>query len=61
MNAWVKRMIDAVLADGFAMLTSTTVFGRHVLRMCVIHPATTADDLRQTLDRVAEIAKRVGG
>ena len=47
---WVKRIVDAVLADGFAMLTSTTVFDRHVLRMCTINPQTTETDLRETLD-----------
>jgi glutamate/tyrosine decarboxylase-like PLP-dependent enzyme len=58
-NAWVKRTVDAVLADGFAMLTSTTVFDRHVLRMCAINPQTTVADVRATLERVAEVAERV--
>ena len=55
-NAWVKRTVDAVLADGFAMLTSTTVFDRHVLRMCTINPQTTVQDLRETLDCIARAA-----
>ncbi|MEP7348179.1 MAG: aminotransferase class I/II-fold pyridoxal phosphate-dependent enzyme, partial [Gemmatimonadaceae bacterium] len=55
-SAWVKRTVDAVRVDGFAMLTSTTVFDRHVLRMCTINPQVTVQDLHETLARVAEIA-----
>ncbi len=58
-SAWVKRTVDAVLADGFAMLTSTTVFDRQVLRMCTINPQTTIEDITATLERVATIAERV--
>jgi aromatic-L-amino-acid/L-tryptophan decarboxylase len=55
-NAWMSRIVDAVLADGYAMLTSTTVFDRPVLRMCLINPKTTEEDVRRTLSLVAEIA-----
>lgn len=58
-NAWIQRTVDAVLADGYAMMTSTTVFGRNVLRMCLINPKTTEEDVRRTLSLVAEIAARV--
>lgn len=58
MSAWIGRIVDAVLADGFAMMTSTTVFDRPVLRMCTINPKTTEQDLRETLSLVAEVAAR---
>jgi glutamate/tyrosine decarboxylase-like PLP-dependent enzyme len=57
-DAWVSRIVDAVLADGFAMMTSTTVFDRLVLRMCTINPKTTEDDLRATLALVAAMAEK---
>jgi aromatic-L-amino-acid/L-tryptophan decarboxylase len=57
MNAWVTRIVDAVLAEGFAMLSSTTFFDRQVLRMCTINPKTTERDLRETLALVADIAE----
>jgi len=55
-SAWIQRIVDAVLADGYAMMTSTTVFGRNVLRMCLINPKTTEEDVQRTLALVAEIA-----
>ena len=51
----VRRIVERIIADGLAMLTSTTVYGRTVLRMCTINPSTTVADVGQTLDRVAEI------
>jgi len=57
-NAWVTRIVDAVLAEGFAMLSSTTFFDRQVLRMCTINPKTTERDLRETLALVADIAEK---
>jgi len=53
---WVKRIVDASLKDGFAFVTSTAVFDRQVLRLCTINPKTTIDDVRRTLDVLADIA-----
>lgn len=58
-DAWVQRIVDASLKDGFAMVTSTAVFDRQVLRMCTINPKTTIDDVRQTIDVLANVAERV--
>jgi aromatic-L-amino-acid decarboxylase len=43
----------ALAASGYAAVTSTTVRGRSVLRLCTINPATTEDDIVRTLDRLA--------
>jgi aromatic-L-amino-acid/L-tryptophan decarboxylase len=51
----MKRVTERTTASGFAMLTSTNIFGRPVLRMCTINPATTVDDIRETLAHVAAI------
>lgn len=40
---------DEVTASGIAALTTTTLAGRSVLRLCTINPLTTADDLVATL------------
>lgn len=55
-DAWVKRITDGILTDGFAMVTSTRVRDRHVLRMCTINPQTSDDDIRETVTRIAKIA-----
>lgn len=51
-NALVQRAVERLIADGYAMVTSTQVGGRVVLRFCLIHPDATLADLRGTLDRL---------
>lgn len=48
-EAAVKR----ISADGFATLSTTTLRGRSVLRLCTLNPLTTTEDLAGTLERVA--------
>lgn len=45
-----KKLHEAMLADGFALATSTVLKGRTVLRFCTINPRTTEDDITRTLD-----------
>ena len=43
-----------VLSDsGYAAVTSTTLQGRSVLRLCTINPLTTETDLEETIRRLA--------
>ncbi|HEY4428004.1 MAG TPA: aminotransferase class I/II-fold pyridoxal phosphate-dependent enzyme [Solirubrobacteraceae bacterium] len=41
--------------DGYAALTTTTLHGRSVLRLCTINPLTTEHDIASTLDRLAAV------
>ncbi len=50
------RLVDAMLVDGFALCTSTTLRGRTVLRMCTINPRTTEDDIIQTIEKIDALA-----
>jgi aromatic-L-amino-acid/L-tryptophan decarboxylase len=43
----------AISADGFAAVTSTSLAGRSVLRLCTINPRTTERDIAETLERLA--------
>jgi aromatic-L-amino-acid decarboxylase len=52
-----QALVDQIIASGFAMVSSTELRGRSVLRMCTINPRTTADDVRETLRRLDEMAK----
>ncbi|CCH75870.1 L-2,4-diaminobutyrate decarboxylase [Nostocoides japonicum T1-X7] len=47
------RAAAALSDDGYAALTTTTLHGRSVLRLCTINPATTGADLEGTLTRLA--------
>ena len=44
----------ALTNDGYASVTTTSIRGRSVLRLCTLDPRTTEDDIRGTLRRLAE-------
>jgi glutamate/tyrosine decarboxylase-like PLP-dependent enzyme len=56
-NAVVERAVERLTADGYAMVTSTHVRGRTVLRFCLIHPDARLDEVRETADRLARFCK----
>jgi glutamate/tyrosine decarboxylase-like PLP-dependent enzyme len=45
----------AITEDGFAAVSTTTLRGRAVLRLCTINPRTTEADLEETLARLADL------
>jgi aromatic-L-amino-acid decarboxylase len=52
------RLVQTFLRDGFALITSTVLQGRTVLRTCTINPRTTEADIEETLDRLDRLACR---
>jgi len=50
------KLVELMLRDGFAFLTSTTLKGKTALRLCTINPRTTEDDIIQTIDRLEKFA-----
>ncbi|MFL6518723.1 MAG: pyridoxal phosphate-dependent decarboxylase family protein [Chthoniobacterales bacterium] len=55
-DALQTKLVDLMLRDGFAFLTSTTLKGRTALRFCTINPRTTEQDIVQTIDRLEKFA-----
>jgi hypothetical protein len=55
LNGLNRKLIEAMIADGFAMVSSTVLRGNTV---CTINPRTTEDDLRATIKRLDEIGKK---
>ena len=53
------RLVDALLADGYAMLSSTIVQGRPVLRLCPINPRTREDEIEGTIARLEVLATEI--
>ena len=53
-----RALVPALMADGFAFITSTEVHGRVALRLCTDNPSTTTADVDATLARLAELAER---
>jgi len=44
-QAWCDRLLD----DGTALLTPTTFDGSAAMRVCIINPRTTVEDLAEVL------------
>lgn len=53
------RLVQAIIDDGFAMITSTVLRGRTVLRVCTINPRTTDSDIAAALERLDMLTKRI--
>jgi aromatic-L-amino-acid/L-tryptophan decarboxylase len=49
-------VVERMLKEGFAMLTSTVLQGRGALRMCTINPNTSDDDIVQTVRHITNAA-----
>src|SRR2546423_10502773 len=53
------RLVDAMMKDGYALLTSTELRGRACLRLCTINPRTTEADIIGTVDRLDKFARQL--
>ncbi len=57
LDALNLEIIATMFDDGFAMLTTSVLRGRVVIRLCPINPRTTEDDIRHTLERLDGFAR----
>src|ERR1043166_1623733 len=53
------RLVDVMMRDGFALLTSTTLRGVASLRLCTINPRTTEQDIVGTIERLDKFAREI--
>jgi len=53
-----RALVQDMISDGYAMISSTSLHGRTVLRMCTINPRTTNDDLETTLKHLNKFAHK---
>jgi aromatic-L-amino-acid decarboxylase len=53
------RLVQTLLEDGFALITSTVLGGRTVLRTCTINPRTTEADIQGSLERLDGFARKL--
>jgi glutamate/tyrosine decarboxylase-like PLP-dependent enzyme len=58
-DALHARIVEETMTEGFALVTSTVVGGRPVLRLCTINPRTTDEDIEETVRRLTETARRL--
>jgi aromatic-L-amino-acid decarboxylase len=56
-----QRLVQDLIRDGFALITSTILRGRTVLRMCPINPRSTEADVEEALKRLDKFASAGAG
>ena len=54
-----RELVEEMMADGFAMISSTVLRGQTVLRMCTINPRTTEANVRETVRRLDGMGGRL--
>ena len=59
--AFHLALVQEILRDGYCLITSTTLRGQTMLRMCPINPRTTDEEIRETLKRVDGLARELSG
>ena len=52
------QLVDLMMNDGYALLTSTELRGAVALRLCTINPRTTERDIFETIERLDKFARR---
>ena len=54
------KLVDVMMRDGYALLTSTRLRGLASLRLCTINPRTTEQDIVETIERLDKFARQIG-
>lgn len=56
-----QRIVDKMIAEGFAMISTTSLRGHIVLRLCTINPRTTEEDIRATIRKLERFGHQLIG
>ncbi len=59
LNGLNRKLVEEMIADGFAMVSSTVLKGQTVLRMCTINPRTAEADVRETIKRLDDLVRKL--
>ena len=59
LDAYNRSLIQPLLEDGFALVMTTEIKGKTVLRFCTINPRTTEEDIKQTIERLEYYASQM--
>jgi aromatic-L-amino-acid/L-tryptophan decarboxylase len=60
-DAVQTKLVEKMLRDQYALLTSTKLRAVVALRLCTINPRTTEQDIVETIDRLDRFARTGGG
>lgn len=56
-DAWHRELVERMVTDGYAVLSSTVLRGRTVLRLCTINPRTRVEEVEETIARLERLAE----
>ncbi len=56
-DAAIRRLVERMTADGYALVLSTYINGRAVLRLCPMHPSGTPAEIEETVRRLTKFAE----
>lgn len=59
-DAITRATVDLMRNDGYALVMSTSLRGRAVLRLCPINPSTNSDEIEETIRRLGVFSADVG-
>ncbi len=59
LNKINSEIINRLVKDGYAMISSTVLGNKVVLRMCIINPRTTESDIDNTINRIVELGENI--
>ncbi|MEL6269479.1 MAG: aminotransferase class I/II-fold pyridoxal phosphate-dependent enzyme [Chloroflexota bacterium] len=54
-----QDIVNEIVASGWAMIATTVLKGKKVIRLIFINPRTTEDEIHETIDRLAAIGERL--
>ncbi len=54
-----KKIVASMIREQYAMLSSTILDQKTVLRMCIINPRTTIEDVEHTISKLSEIGQKI--
>ncbi len=54
-----SAIADRISSDGYAMVSTTQLNNRTVLRLCTINPRTTESDIEETLNLIIKVGKEI--
>lgn len=59
LNRVNQNIIDKIVASGYAMISSTVLDGKKVIRLCIINPRTSEEDIILTLAMLNQLAESI--
>lgn len=54
-----QNMVNAIVKSGYAMVATTTLKGQKVIRLILINPRTTEDEIFETIARLARYGEQI--